>query len=118
MYIARVNNRHISTQKTKNDKEVTLQDITIDDEGDGYAADKINRYFINIANHNKKWTPYTYLGPTVANPCYLYTTDEAGVQTAICSLKNTSSVGVDGIPVKLLKKTAYLITKPLSYMIN
>lgn len=44
------------------------------------------------------------------------TTDD--IERIICSLKNTSTVGYDGVSTKVLKFTKELVAEPLAYIIN
>lgn len=81
------------------------------------TLNKVNEHFINICpkltnketqvkvNQNRK-------------SLFLYPATEGEVHCIIKSLRNTSSVGDDGIPVKLIKSIAPHIAEPLTFIIN
>lgn len=87
------------------------------------VASSFNRFFINVANN---------LAPVsnsalevlnkniVQNSCsmFLYPTDANEVSNVIASLRNTRSVGWDGVPTSVIKASVKIISKPLAAIVN
>jgi len=83
-----------------NDHFASIQNRPIASGSSGCFADKLN----TLSNNVKTF--------------FLYPTDPYEVQRIILSLNNTSSTGIDEIPVKVLKSVVEYIKMPISHMIN
>jgi len=83
------------------------------------AADSINKYFTNMCPLLNQ-TGQTDTSKLMENQRSLYVdpVTMSEVYNLIMNLKNTSAVGIDDIPVKVLKYLADIICVPLTYLIN
>lgn len=91
-------------------------DSADDPEAAELVLNRVNKHFINICP--KLATGATPIKTQRNNTMFLHPVTEEEVFNAIKNLKNTSSVGDDEIPTKLIKSIASHITGPLSHIIN
>lgn len=106
------------TGKNKKEKGSILENIKTDGiESAEAVLNSVNDYFINAC-------PEITDGNDLSGICYnqnslfLQPVVEEEVISVIKSLKNTSSVGDDEIPTKLIKHIARYIAEPLCHIIN
>lgn len=99
-------------------KSVRVDDVTIADPQE--IATGFNDYFMDSLPSVQTYKINNTYNSIDVNPSTMYvqpvTTTE--VLNEIKSLKNTSSVGCDGICTQILKETATLIASPLTHIIN
>lgn len=84
------------------------------------TLNNINEFFINQGSCvNRLLTSKATANITIRDESmYMFPTDVRQVFSTILNMKNTSSVGDDQIPVKLIKYTADIIAEPITYIIN
>lgn len=104
-------NKYTGSGKIKN--RVSVLEST-----ETFTLDNINQFFVDacpdITPKNQPRNVHT----NIKNSLFLSPTYTSEVYNCIMSLKNTKSVGEDGVPVILLKNIADIIQFPLTHIIN
>lgn len=107
----------------------TISEIEINEkyiEDPQSISDHFNKFFTNIAINNDCQGSNSFCNnskPNLMNPsshnlsCFSAVT-EPEVYKTIMSLKNKNSSGWDEIPSSVVKRSAHIITKPLTFVIN
>lgn len=104
------------TQK-KNMSKNLFKSFTNQSEKD--TLNDFNKNFINISSLNPQNNNYEGDYIKICNKSiFLEPVLEQEVFKYIMNLKNKRSVGPDNIPVKILKESGHIITKPLTHIIN
>src|SRR5580693_4501760 len=86
-------------------------------------ANEFNNFFVSIGSklaNNIRMTsvdPITYLKPKCINSMMLFPSTSFEVNSIIKSLKNSTSVGIDGIPVAVIKSACSYISDHLATLI-
>lgn len=109
----------ITRKKTNNHQSLNLDHFNKNGETIKDTLNNFNNFFINACPNinNNDDINLDHVIPNNAN-IRLEQTNPFEVYNIIHSLKDTKAVGIDRIPVKLLKSTADLIAEPLAYLIN
>ena len=89
-------------------------------------SEKFNEFFVNIGKNLSdkiscsKSSFYDYMPKQYQrnNSCALFLTTPIEILQIIKSLKDSESVGIDEIPIKIIKSVAAVIMEPLSKIIN
>lgn len=115
-----------STTLNTNNNHKNVTEINIGDKkiyGKGEIAQHFNSFFINMPkrlydqildNAESTELPYNTNFPTM----FIDPVSETEIYNIIMGLKNSNSVGVDGISANILKYCAYYIVAPLTYLVN
>lgn len=109
---------NLVNQITKRDKNLNysiLDNFTTKDETD--VLDELNSYFMKVGAKNNIKLDTKHMKPCLQS-IFLSPVVEPEVYGYIIRLKNKNSVGIDGIPVRLLKICASLIVVPLTHIMN
>lgn len=113
---------NISHKSNKNRKvnKIRIENHTISETKD--IVNYFNDYFVNIPVELNKKLPQTPtncdLPSRLTHSMFLTPVDDKIVRDVLKNLKNSNSVGVDGINTEVLKRCADLIAHPLAYLIN
>jgi hypothetical protein len=81
----------------------------------GYYIDKVLNLRVGIANAPPAPTP---AWPATKHPFSFSFATGGKVAKTIKNLKNTEALGIDGIPVSILKKGVTLLATPLAHLVN
>lgn len=87
-----------------------------------YVSNMFNDFFATIADKLKQ--PRTHddsdgvLGRSLADSMFLFPVTEVEIVRIIAGLNNTAAIGCDGVPVRLWKCVADIISYPLRNIIN
>lgn len=90
-------------------------------------ANEFNKYFIEIIENNSKTnhnnTPLTnsrrnVIENSTSQSLFMLPVSDTDIIKVISSLKNTSTVGYDGISTRVIKDVKEVIATPLSHIIN
>lgn len=100
-------------QKTKIDLQSTFKNRSFQN-----TLDDFNKYFINVSSGKASFPLLDYQVENNHCSMFAHPADPPEVYRVIMGLNDTKSVGVDEIPVRLLKFVADLISVPLAYLIN
>lgn len=85
-------------------------------------ANEFNKYFIETVEKNKKTncmsTKRYFSENSTSHSLFMMPVVKDDIVKIIASLKNTNTVGHDGISTKVIKYVKEIIAKPLSHVIN
>ena len=105
-------------------EEFVINDVKVND--GNIVAEKFNEYFSNIGKHlAAKISPsrtsfYDYVRKKTSYPnsIALFNTSSDEITSIVSSLKNTSSIGTDEVPVQVIKAVIPQIASPLATVFN
>ena len=111
-------------EEKNNNYEFKIENSSITDSN--IIADKFNEYFVNIgkvlaqkiSHTDKSFSSFLPNNLNLTSSCALNLCTVSEIINIVRNLKNSSSSGVDEIPVNLIKKIVDTIAEPLSLLIN
>lgn len=89
------------------------------------ALNRVNDYFVGVGNNlakkvrqNENYAPYTGHNDGPLNSFGLLPVDQPEIENIIINLKNSASVGWDGIPTRILKSNIHILAPLITHICN